>query len=97
MAIVGPRSINISWMIPETTNGNIIHYLVNVRRGSELITTNATRMNTEFAANNLSPFTNYTFEVAAVTSAGAGASVMIIAATQQDGERLFFFYFCHYF
>ena len=42
-------------------------------------------MDTTFMATTLSPFTNYTFAVSAVTSAGAGTSVEIVLATEQDG------------
>jgi hypothetical protein len=43
-------------------------------------------METEFTATSLSPFTNYTFEVAAVTSAGAGMSAVLTVTTDQAGK-----------
>ena len=41
---------------------------------------------TTFVADMLSPFTSYSFEVAAVTNAGIGMSVMTIAITDEDGK-----------
>ena len=59
--------------------------MLNVTSGSGVISRNAT-LDTTFMATTLSPFTNYTFAVSAVTSAGAGTSVEIVVATEQDGE-----------
>ncbi len=41
----------------------------------------------EYTASMLSPFTNYTFEVAAVTGAGRGASVRDTDTTDEDGKK----------
>ena len=79
-----PESITVSWQVPEITNGRIINYMVNVTSGSGVISRNTT-LDTTFVATTLSPFTNYTFAVSAVTSAGAGTSVEIVVATEQDG------------
>ncbi len=81
----GPNSITASWQEPETTNGIIIRYLVNVTRGSESVMNEMT-VETNFTAMDLLPFTEYTFDVAAVTSAGAGMSGMATATTAQDGK-----------
>ena len=86
MAAPGPRSITVSWVEPETTNGNIIHYLLNITRDAELVNTSLVVMGTNFTASSLTPFTNYTFEVAGMTRAGAGMSATLTVSTQQDGN-----------
>jgi hypothetical protein len=83
---ISSDSITVSWLAPEITNGLIIHYLVNVTDGSQLIRETMMSMETEFTATSLSPFTNYTFEVAAVTSAGAGMSAVLTVTTEQAGK-----------
>jgi hypothetical protein len=83
---INSDSITVSWLQPEITNGLIIHYLVDVTDGSQLIRETMMSMETEFTATSLSPFTNYTFEVAAVTSAGAGMSAVLTVTTDQAGK-----------
>ena len=82
----GSEFINVSWLEPDIINGTIVHYLVNVRDGSQLISESVMVSDNFFMANSLLPFTNYTFEVAAVTGAGAGMSAVLTVATLQDGK-----------
>ena len=84
MLPTGPESVTVSWQEPEMPNGNIIHYLVTVTSGSQLINEMTTDLS--FFADELTPFTNYTFAVSAVTSAGEGMSVELTVITAQDGK-----------
>ncbi|ORU94949.1 MAG: hypothetical protein A6F71_10065 [Cycloclasticus sp. symbiont of Poecilosclerida sp. M] len=81
----GPESITISWQEPEITNGLITSYRLTISIDSGPLNTNDIE-DTTFIADMLSPFTNYSFEVAAVTSAGTGMSATTIAITAEDGK-----------
>ncbi len=84
-------SITVSWMVPEIPNGNIIRYELTISssslEASGLGSFNITSQTLEYVATMLSPFTNYTFEVAAVTGAGRGNSVTATNRTDESGKR----------
>ncbi len=88
MAVVnGSTSIMLSWVVPEEVNGIIVRYELTISsnslgQGNFSISGAAF----EFTAMMLSPFTIYTFEVAAVTGAGRGASVTVTDITYEDGK-----------
>ena len=91
VVVNGPGSITVTWQVPATTNGIIIRYEVTVS-SSSLTSSGQGDVNvtdTSFMATMLSPFTGYTFEVAAVTGAGRGASVTITATTDEDGTYMY--------
>ena len=99
-------SITVTWMTPAVLNGNITRYELTLSSSSpsalgqgnfSIIT-----IMLEYTASSLSPFTEYTFEAAAVTGAGRGASVTVTVRTDEDGNILntffllamnFFFFF----
>ncbi len=87
---VNATSITVTWMVPEMPRGNIIRYELTVSSGSleasGLGSFNITGTTLEYVAAMLSPFTNYTFEVAAVTGAGRGESVTIMNTTDESGK-----------
>ena len=86
----GPTSITVTWMAPMTLNGIIVRYELSISSmslgSSGLGSFNITDSRLEYNATMLSPFTNYTFEVAAVTGAGRGASVTVTDTTDEDGK-----------
>ena len=81
-------AITLSWSPPEITNGIIISYSVNVTAGPDIVSANAMTSAPSYLATNLTPFTNYTFRVAAMTSAGIGMSAELIVVTAQDGKMI---------
>ena len=84
ITVDGPNSLTASWLEPAVLNGVLMHYLVNVSTTSGL--TNSMTNSTTFTADSLTPFTDYTFEVAGVTGAGAGPSISMTSTTAQAGE-----------
>ena len=90
----GPTSITVTWQTPAITNGVIVRYELSVSSdplsGSGQGEFNITDSKLEFTATMLSPFTNYTFEVAAVTGAGHGMSVTLTETTEEDGKSSYF-------
>ncbi len=76
-------------MVPEIPNGDIIRYELTIYSSSlgasGMGNFNLTSQTLEYKATMLSPFTNYTFEVAAVTGAGRGDCVMIMDITDESG------------
>ena len=88
--VTGSTSITVTWQTPAITNGVIVRYELSISSdaltGSGQGEFNITDSELEFTATMLSPFTSYTFEVAAVTGAGRGASVTVIDITDEDGK-----------
>ena len=81
----GPRSISGSWMEPALTNGVIQNYTLTISNEEmEVVAINISETN--FTANMLSPFTLYTFEVVALTNAGAGMGASSTATTAEAGR-----------
>ncbi len=89
MTVNGSTSITVAWMAPSIHNGNIIRYELTVSSTSPSAPGqgefNLSNTSLEYAATMLSPFTSYTFELAAVTGAGRGASVIATDTTDEDG------------
>jgi protein tyrosine phosphatase len=72
-------SLNVSWTIPEITNGKIVNYTVRIGERRELSET------TFLQISGLTPYTNYNISVAASTSAGRGSFTGgLRVETQQD-------------
>ena len=86
-------SITVTWMAPMTLNGVIVRYELSISSSSlgssGLGSFNITDSSLEYNATMLSPFTEYTFEVAAVTGAGRGARVMATDTTSEDGKPFY--------
>ena len=82
----GPRSLSLSWQAPATPNGRVVQYLLNVtdiQTGNEWQVVTRRRRRT---LDWLRPYNNYTLQVAAVTSAGAGPfSAPLQLTTLEDG------------
>ena len=87
-------AITVSWSPPEITNGIIISYYVNVTGPDNIISANAMTSARSYVATILTPFTNYTFRVAAMTSAGIGMGTVLTVATAQDGKMTIIIIFC---
>ena len=81
----GPRSISVSWMEPAQTNGVIQSYMLTISNEEMEVATNSTS-ETNFTEYMLIPFTLYTFEVVAVTNAGAGRGALSNATTEEAGR-----------
>ena len=94
---IGSRSVTLHWNVPRIPQGSIHRYeiLINSSSGQrvfDIVGRGAVPdlyfyniPNLTFTATNLTPFTNYTFEVAGVNSFGTGDSVRLTASTDQDG------------
>lgn len=70
MAVAGTRSIALNWEPPQLTQGLILRYEIGIF--SNLERRNFTSEGLSFTATGLTPFTNYTVEVAAVNRHGRG-------------------------
>ena len=76
-------------------NGVVIHYIINVTKvdTAETFTVNVT--DTEHEVTGLTPYTNYTFTVAAVNGAGKGnASTPVTVQTAEGGELFSYSVLC---
>ena len=91
MVITAATNITITWVPPplEETNGIIRSYTVTYFPSSNISAPpteeSVSGNETSFTAIGLEPFTNYTFEVAAVT-VGPGPFDSIIVQTDEAGE-----------
>ena len=86
--ILGPKSINISWLgIPEKdANGIVRHFIINITvsmEDSQQIITNSQRM--FYSLYNLLPFTKYTISIAAVTVDTGPFSDVVELETPESG------------
>ena len=87
VAVAGVSFIRVTWQAPLQTFRVILRYELSIsssasRRSNFNITGSS---KTAFTATGLSPFTNYTFEVAAVSGAGRGPNASLTARTDEDG------------
>ena len=85
--------VTLNWTEPAVPNGVVTGYVITVtkRVTGEVFTVNAT--DTEFEVTGLTPYTNYTFTVAAVNGAGVGnASNPVTVQTAEGGV----YSTCHY-
>lgn len=75
------------WEAPLDTNAPFVRYMVcYTRQGlQEMVCQNTSDL--ALPLSNLLPFTNYSFQVAAASSAGLGSSTEALTVqTEQDGE-----------
>lgn len=82
------RSISISWSAIDISesNGPIIGYMVEFQQVDGGAARNRMVLSRNFTVNDLTPYTNYTFRVAGVNSAGIGLYTdTITLLTPQDG------------
>ena len=82
------RSISVSWIAIECIhqNGRITGYEVEFQRADGTAITDGEVVGTTFTASGLRPFTDYTFRVAGVNSAGIGTFTNTITIhTDEDG------------
>ena len=65
-------------------NGIITNYIVVIQEqgGANVISSTVDRT---FSATELTPFTNYTFQVAGVNDAGTGVFAVLTITTDEDG------------
>ncbi|GFU23689.1 phosphatidylinositol phosphatase PTPRQ [Nephila pilipes] len=64
-------SIHLTWLPPDPSNGPLKNYEVKWGKGRTMTTSDLTDV-ASFKANNLIPYTEYTFQVSASTAAGFG-------------------------
>ena len=83
--VIHPTFITLTWRISRLSEGTTIAHVVSLIRGSERAHFNIPGDNPSFNATDLTPFTNYTFEVAVVRSAGGGPSARLTIRTNEDG------------
>ena len=86
---VTDTTITLNWTEPAVPNGVVTGYVITVTNGviGEVFTVNTT--DTEFEVTGLTPYTNYTFTVAAVNGAGVGnASNPVTVQTAEGGVYL---------
>ena len=86
---VTDTTITLNWTEPAVPNGVVTGYVITVTNGvtGEVFTVNTT--DTEFEVTGLTPYTNYTFTVAAVNGAGVGnASNPVTVLTAEGGVYL---------
>jgi hypothetical protein len=87
--------LNVSWRPPKEENGIILTYTIYYKRlGSDKEdSVVATSIKRNKIIQNLKPYTNYSVEVAAKTSAGYGSkSKAKIAQTNESGKPIMDFY-----
>ena len=81
--------VTLNWTEPAVPNGVVTGYVITVTNGvtGEEFTVNTT--DTEFEVTGLTPYTNYTFTVAAVNGGGVGnASNSVTVQTAEGGVYL---------
>ena len=85
-----PRMIQINWSqpLPEEQNGIIRSYLVNITVAETGQHIQLTTNNTTITAENLHPFYNYHYSVAAVTIAAGPYTEAHVLQTPQDGKQM---------
>ena len=92
---LGPRMIQINWSqpLPEEQNGIIRSYLINITAAETGQHIQLTTNNTTITAENLHPFYNYHYSVAAVTIAAGPYTELHSLLTPQDGEMVYLHHF----
>ena len=78
--------ITLNWTAPAVPNGVVTGYLITATNGvtGEVFTANTT--DTELEATGLTPYTNYTFKVAAVNGAGEGDASNPVTVQTAEGS-----------
>ena len=80
-------SITLCWIAPATTNGVITEYQLQCNSSDHGQVFNRTVKGSQTATtlSGLLPYTNYSCNITAHTSAGGGPSTTVNIATAQDG------------
>ena len=92
---LGPAAIQVQWQEPEFLNGIIQYYLVHYYPTDDsnitttINTTNAAT--TSLVISMLSPYTNYTVTVVAVTVAEGEMSDPVMVRTAEAGEYCMYY------
>ena len=80
---MSPNQLRASWVVPDPTNGLITNYTIRCNSSN---TQPFMTMETSFVIGDLRPFTYYSCNVSATTSAGEGpSSDSRTALTAEDG------------
>ena len=86
---VADTSVILDWTESTMPNGVVIHYIINVTKFDTVETFTINVTDTEHEVTGLTPYTNYTFTVAAVNGAGMGnVSTTVTVQTAEGGEHL---------
>ena len=79
-----PRSLTLTWSAPSTPNGVITEYQLQCSGGGQVFS--RTVMETTTTLSGLLPYTDYSCNITAHTSAGGGPAATTSVTTLQDGE-----------
>ena len=82
---INSTSIHLSWDQPLTPNGVITHYLLKYSKEGSFSVPVTITDTMYMTIKNLSEYTEYTFVVAAATSAGIGPQAETFERTAEDG------------
>ena len=86
---VADTSVTLDWTESTMPNGVVIHYIINITNVDTGVTFTVNVTDTKHEVTGLTPYTNYTFTVAAVNGAGVGnASTTVTVQTAEGGEHL---------
>ena len=83
---INSTSINLLWSAPARSNGVITKYQLQCSGGGKVLNKSMMASQTTTALSGLLPYTNYSCNITAYTSAGGGPSAAVTTATAQDGE-----------
>ena len=78
-------SITVSWSAPSTPNGVITEYQLQCSGHVQVFNRTVKGSQTATTLSGLLPYTNYSCNITAHTSAGGGPSTTVNIATAQDG------------
>ena len=78
-------SITVSWIAPATPNGVITEYQLQCSNYKQIFNHTVKGSQTTTTLSGLLPYTNYSCNITAHTSAGGGPSTTVNIATAQDG------------
>ena len=79
-----PRSLSFTWEVPLKPNGVITEYQLQCSGGGQVFSRTVTQTTTTLSG--LLPYTSYSCNITAHTSAGGGPAATTSVTTQQDGE-----------
>ena len=83
---VNSTSIIVSWSAPARPNGVITKYQLLCSGGGKVLNKSMMASQTTTTLSGLLPYTNYSCNITAHTSAGGGPAAAVTTATAQDGE-----------
>lgn len=88
MNISSSRTVELTWIPPleQEQNGFIEEYVINITREGNSLDQVVSVM-TSLAISNLSPYTNYSFSVAAVTVGVGPFSPEVTVTMPEHGEK----------